>query len=494
MQQNLEQLRQIQKDCFVRGPKLDTSEMQRVAGLQQELFGKMDVLRQQLEHLRAHVLLLPLEISLLNQFLLESSLQLKQLQLYQVELEGYMQNKTAQAFVVPAALVITQQPFPKSVKQNKPVDDGLHVRLLTGAACSIWPTEQVFATIVTDANPPPVAVTASGRPKKASARGGGHDSSHSAANQQFSVLNNQRTMDNNCVVFDALTFPQGSRKRTLNLKFAVTVNCSRPVPGLAHAESYTCLVESDISQPFIVKTNENQWDEAEGSLLKAEAFGNKADVSWFQLCNALQRRYLMATKQDLHKPSRPLTPQDFNYLYALKFGRPDAGGAVIPNEHTLVSVKSYDAFWQWFGPGLHKVRYQRHLCALWQQGYICGFLKRDEADKVLTGAPLGSFLIRLSDRVGGNFAIAYVAYEEGKIGVSHYLISENDVFGPKKTLPDFLGSAKSLMYITQVLTDPDSGNRIYRICDKEIALHDYFSKRSNDSARGPNPYDEVLKS
>jgi hypothetical protein len=81
---------------------------------------------------------------------------------------------------------------------------------------------------------------------------------------------------------------------------------------------FICL-ESNASQPFIVKTNENQWEESEGILLKMETFGDALETSWCQFANTLQKRYLAATKQDIQKPTRPLSVQDINYLYQLKF-------------------------------------------------------------------------------------------------------------------------------------------------------------------------------
>jgi hypothetical protein len=74
-----------------------------------------------------------------------------------------------------------------------------------------------------------------------------------------------------------------------------------------------------VSQPFIVKTNENQWEESEGTLLRIEAFGDATETLWCKFANALQKRYIAATKQDIQAPLRPLFIQDLNYLYQLKF-------------------------------------------------------------------------------------------------------------------------------------------------------------------------------
>lgn len=51
---------------------------------------------------------------------------------------------------IPAALVIAKQPFPKSVRQNKLIESGVSVRLLTGTLQNVWPCGAVMAEIVSD--------------------------------------------------------------------------------------------------------------------------------------------------------------------------------------------------------------------------------------------------------------------------------------------------------------------------------------------------------
>ena len=36
----------------------------------------------------------------------------------------------------------------------------------------------------------------------------------------------------------------------------------------------------------------------------------------------------------------------------------------------IISLKQFDNFWEWFGKGLQKLRYQRHLCSMWQNGLV----------------------------------------------------------------------------------------------------------------------------
>jgi hypothetical protein len=258
-----------------------------------------------------------------------------------------------------------------------------------------------------------------------------------------------------------------------------------------HMGNLKTTVESNASEPVIVKTNENQWQESEGILLKYEAFGNGNEVNWGRFANALQRRYLSATKQDRLNPVRPLTIQDLWYLYHIKFT-----ANTYPTIETKISPKQYDNFWAWFGPGLERIRYQRHLCEMWEKGLICGFISRSEAEVILENASPGAFIIRFSEQCPGQFAIAYVPLEDnsgaewtngsthGQGRVRHYLMQRDDIFGAKKTLADFLGDAKNLSHLVQIIDNPTKG-RIFQQLDKNsVLLEFYSSKRGGDNLFG----------
>jgi hypothetical protein len=62
------------------------------------------------------------------------------------------------------------------------------------------------------------------------------------------------------------------------------------------------------------------------------------------------------------------------------------------------------------------------------------------------------------------------------------------VFGAKKTLPDFLGSAKNFDFVVQINTD-DEGNRIYRQLGKDASLAEFYAKRNTEDTDG---YDNQL--
>ena len=106
--------------------------------------------------------------------------------------------------------------------------------------------------------------------------------------------------------FENINFATGTRMRDFSLQFSCNVN-------LGSGKFENC--ETEPSPPFIVYTNGNQWNDIEGILLRWEAFSGNSSAIWCKLCNALQRRYIMATLQDPDNPQRPLGRGDFNFLY-----------------------------------------------------------------------------------------------------------------------------------------------------------------------------------
>jgi hypothetical protein len=78
--------------------------------------------------------------------------------------------------------------------------------------------------------------------------------------------------------------------------------------------------------------------------------------------------------------------------------------------------------------------------------FLACFVTRHEAQETLQREPVGSFIIRLSERLDGEFVVSYHHHS----GVRHYLIQPEDIADKKKTLVDFLGQNKMFVYILQV--------------------------------------------
>lgn len=335
------------------------------------------------------------------------------------------------------SLVIEKQPFPKSVKQNKPLKESIIVKLITGSCTTYRTLGPMTGSIIMDFQ--------------------------TRSKQQITVSNNISEVNNDRATFDNIVFPFGTRKRVIRMKFNVNVEIHHKFTG----ETFSIQLESSPTKPIIVKTNENQWEESEGILLKYETFKENKQSTWCQFSNALQKRYLFATKQVFSNPPRPLSMNDFHFISKIKFN-------IDLDDNTSIDSQQFDKFWSWFGPGIHKIRYQRHLCKLWVNGYISGFIPRNEAEMILKDSQPGTFLIRLSERMNGAFTIAYTTLNYQQIKVSHYMISSDDVFGAKKTLPDFLGGESGLTHMVVL----NLSTNLYETRPKDDVLGEFYSKRN----------------
>ena len=187
------------------------------------------------------------------------------------------------------ALFITGQPLPVSVKQFKPLDEPVVVKLLTGAR---FPPQGrvscvVRAEIVSDDVAPSTATA-----------------SHKKMKNVVGLENSELSMeeDTRSVRFTELKFPTGTRLKAVRLRFATHLNVFD-----SHGNPHMLTLTSNASNPVVVKTNENQWFEAEGILLKEGAFGARQEISWNRLANWVHLRFIQATRQvrESHRPPHP---------------------------------------------------------------------------------------------------------------------------------------------------------------------------------------------
>lgn len=253
------------------------------------------------------------------------------------------------------------------ITKGKPLeDDPVVVQLLTGSRVEFQSLGKVKATMVVE-NQQSAKTTAATR---------------TIETEVVSMDESQR------IAKYHLKFLNGTRKNPVTLKFSMQVQ----VVGGAG----TVTVESPPSHPFIVITNECQYEESDGTLLKKDSFGNSNEIPWFSFANKLQRHFLRATRQDPIKPTRFLSRHELLYIHQKSF-----------NGQGTVTQAAFDQFWGWFGKGLQKLRYQRHVCSMWQSGLIYGFISRYQVDEALKNEEPGTFLIRFSERFPGLFAVGY---------------------------------------------------------------------------------------
>eukprot|EP01087_Luapelamoeba_hula_P008701 TRINITY_DN2196_c1_g1_i2.p1 TRINITY_DN2196_c1_g1~~TRINITY_DN2196_c1_g1_i2.p1 ORF type:complete len:993 (+),score=172.72 TRINITY_DN2196_c1_g1_i2:170-3148(+) len=421
---------------------------------QMDLKKQIDSALAQLEYLNDHHILHAPDAYKVVKILETFQLHSRRLRIFLDEFYQYQSARPGQIIPPVAALAITRQPFPCTVKQSKSVDEIVEVQILTGSKVDIQgPTKVIAELINEDFNP----VT-----KK--------------KNAVPAIQNGEELLDESGVAtFKRLTFPHGSRVKSVNMRFSLDVTINGQLVQL----------QSEASRPFIVMTNHGQRSTTEGKLLKKHTFYARSEISWYAFANAMQLHYLRATKQDPSKPTRPLSFKDIEYLHMTKF----SGRGTVTQE-------DYDSFWGWFGTILYKIRnHQKHILPMWIKGLIYGFLSREDSDRLLqtpTAIP-GSFLLRFSDRCAGQFVIVYATQGKGKgpeesgpKEIKHYLIQPEDI-EKKSTLPDFLRDCDSLWYLLQVVRDADTGVVSLRPRNKDDVLSPFYTRERNSTL--PNGYD-----
>lgn len=187
------------------------------------------------------------------------------------------------ASVCVAELLIVKDPFPMIITKGKQLDDEqLMVKLLTGTMPNYEGVSTVKASLALDQHQRPTG-----------------------------------TIDNNTCNLDsvkltasfALKFSSGTRKSPVSIRFAMQIQQGETMHP----------VESDLTDAFIVITNDSQWEGSIGYLLKKDLFGNASvNVPWPLFVNELQKQFIWVTRQDPLNPRRPLSQLDIQYLH-LKF-------------------------------------------------------------------------------------------------------------------------------------------------------------------------------
>jgi hypothetical protein len=267
----------------------------------------------------------------------------------------------------------------------------------------------------------------------------------------------------------------GTRKVPVSLKFSLQ----------AQINNHAVTIESTPSQPFVVITNECQYEESVLLLLKRQLFASDSVdtvCAWPSLANKLQRQFLLGTRQDLVKPQRALSSRETAFIHAKFF-----------NNTPQITLKQLEQFWTWFGPTLQKVRYQRHVASMWTAGLIYGLIERQNVHRILLHQEVGACLIRFSENHPGFFAISYKIFDDDlEKSVRHYLVTADDV-GTKKTLPDFLGESAQFKFIAQVSDQVDAnGEPRLKFVPKDIVLDAWYAKKTAAGTLSINGYDTQL--
>ena len=269
------------------------------------------------------------------------------------------------------------------------------------------------------------------------------------------------------VIDDSVTIEQASFSKSSKMTLAwVGVKVVLTHAGSPKME----LEEMPISGPFIVISNQKQWDAAMGRIIHYLLFSEQSRVPRYRLCNELQRAYLLGIREsNLADPKRTLFPNDFDFILQ-QHGIGDTA-----------DKKQFSSLWKWFGPTVSCLRHDPVALEMWSKGFIVGFMAREAVEALLLREPPGTFVLRFSLQVGGNFAIAFTSPEGNAVG--HYLIKRSDV-NATVSLATFLLSKPFFLTILQLIpsfTQP-SWHRVSK--SKALKEWDTQAKKTSGSVKG----------
>jgi len=306
------------------------------------------------------------------------------------------------------------------------------------------------------------------------------------------IDNGEVSMDmfRHIAMFPALKINISTRMHMISLKFVVQI-----AGRTAGASEFSPLtVESQATFPLVVITNESQWCEAAGKkiyynsllflflflflfsfllgkLLFQDSFVGQAEVTWPKFANTLQHHFYKITRQDPERPSRQLQQLEFQYMHEKYF-----------DNQSRVSSQQAIRCWQWFGHICQTLRFKRHIGSLWFSGLIYGIVPKGLCNHYLQNQQQGTFLIRFSDSVPGQFSVAYVTDDQYD-PVKHYLIKAGDI-SANKSLPDFIREKTQFQHLFKL--DPE--NNVLSRIHKDQAFGSYYSKSSTGQQNAGSGY------
>lgn len=246
---------------------------------------KLDSEIQALHKLLETTLLDPVTVQKIFMLRQDLAVQYWQLELLYLELQQFSQGIHSPSSLI--RLVIVKQPFPFILNKNKQISENdLQVQLLTGSNVQIQAVTKVRCVLISDA-------TKQGGREGKPLEGDVRDLDPQTRIAKF-----------------PLKFLSGTKRASANVKFGMQIQLNG---------GGTITVESNLSAPFVIITNECQWESCAGILLKQETYGaspgSKHEISWAQFSNALQHHFLRATRQDLNRPKRCLSLYDLHYFH-----------------------------------------------------------------------------------------------------------------------------------------------------------------------------------
>ncbi|KAL3982794.1 Signal transducer and activator of transcription 1 [Acanthocheilonema viteae] len=236
-----------------------------------------------------------------------------------------------------------------------------------------------------------------------------------------------------------------------------------------------------LSLPIMVTVHGSQDCDAQGAILWQRAFSDVnrttlsqeiTSVSWKELAQVLRHKFAISTGAE-----RAISDSDLSYM-AEKLKVPTNEERQLITLHRFAKQNLRDdvnfSFWEWFFAIMQLIKHK--LLKFWDEGWLIGFISKQDASSQMVRAPHSTFLLRFSDTQTGAVSIGFVCDDEdGKVPfhLSPFSIKDLDQF----SLAQRIASCPQLKDIKYLYPD----------IDKEDMLR-YFETEERQKSLSPTGY------
>lgn len=272
------------------------------------------------------------------------------------------------------------------------------------------------------------------------------------------------------VQFTEFKFSKPTRQKLVRLVFETNVTFSN---------GKKATVKSAPTYPLLVYSHQKQHQASYLSLLLHYAFPKGPDeTTWPTFVNTFNEIMCSQLLSETAPRVVGLGSTDLEFICSKYFG----------GSRNTVSRAGVTEFFEFAGPFLFALCFNRDYVLMWEEGYIAGFAPREGVD--LTKYGPGSFLLRFSTGAPGELVISFVPSKGDT--TKHYLIREGDV-APKSRagLAVFLSNQHNLQHMLRLgeLNDEYSLAAPMIKVPKMQALAPWLPKDHDVSTNVPKGYD-----
>ncbi|XP_022177846.1 signal transducer and activator of transcription 5A-like isoform X2 [Myzus persicae] len=224
----------------------------------------------------------------------------------------------------------------------------------------------------------------------------------------------------------------------------------------------------NLSLPVVVIVHGNQdphawatviWDNAFAKLGRVP-FNVPDKVPWKSVAEAINMKFSAATGRGLSEDSLIFLAEKAFRMQNMAFNNMLISWSQFCKEP--LPQRSF-TFWEWFYSVMKLTK--EHLKGPWMDGSIMGFIRKSDAENMLTRYATGTFLLRFSDSELGGLTVAWTAS------------NDYEVF----SLHPFSAKDLSIRNLADRLLDLPYLTKLYPNIDKDLAFGKYYTQSPNIS-------------